>query len=235
MLTVTIMGVFAAASVAIVGTSITEETEEAASDEPSDDSSTTFDIDAEPNGLGFFGLEDRAAGPEEGDLLLEAYKSYQMGLGEAEHLAEIDNRLAADALEDESGLQDGRTGSLSVWDDESAGLYSSAPDSYAEMLTGGDSAELLDGDSRFMEMLDKSEPLGPDNVRIITEFDETEDVILYVTGDGTLDGLSVHHVDPENVNTDAQIMDQGIHVMTVIAAGLNFGLRNIIPLHDDAA
>ncbi len=234
MLTVTIMGVFAAASMAIVGTAITEETEEAASDEPLDGSSTTFDIDAEANGLGFFGLEDQAD-PEEGDLLLEAYKSYQMGLGEAEHLAEIDNRLAADALADDGDLQDGVNGPLEIWDDEIAGLYSSAPDSYAEMLTGGDSAELLDGDSLFMEMLDKSEPLGADSVRIISEFDEAEDVILYVTADGTVDGLSVHHVDPENVNTDVQIMDRGIHVMTVIAAGLNFGLRNIIPLHDDAA
>lgn len=234
MLTITIMGVFAAASMAIVGSAITEEAEEAAAEEPVDGSSTTFDLDVASDQPGFFDLEGRAD-PEEGDLLLEAYKSYQMGLGEAEHLAEIDDRLAAEALAQDEDLAEGQAAPREIWDDRTADLYSSAPDSYAEMLTGGDSAELLDDDRRFIEMLDQSEPLGPDSVRIIAEFDEAEDVILYVTADGTADGLSVHHVDPENVNTDVQIMDRGIHVMTVIAAGLNFGLRNIIPLHDDAA
>jgi hypothetical protein len=75
----------------------------------------------------------------------------------------------------------------------------------------------------------------PEGVRLIEDYDEEEDVILYVTEDGTLDGLSVQFVDPNNVNTDVQVLDRGIHVMTVVAAGLNFGLRNIIPLQEEEA
>lgn len=235
MLTVTIMGMFAAASMAIVGTAVTEEAEEGFSDDPLDDSSATFDIDAGSTGLGLFGLEDQPA-PEGDDLLMAAYNISKMGLGEAGHLADFDNRLASDAFTDEGEAQrDGFATGLDFWDDETADFYSSGSDSYAEMLTGGDSSEVLDHGSLIVDMLEESGRLSPDTVRIISDFDEAEDVILYVTEDGTTDSLSVHYVDPENVNTDVQIMDQGIHVMTVMAAGLNFGLRNIIPLHDEAA
>jgi hypothetical protein len=217
----------AVASMAVVGNVVTSDVEDDIEGDALDGSCDSFDMVANV---------DTHMG--EGDLLSAAYE-----IASAEEAAEAEFFDAELRDEDEDlykfdgrGLLNGmnRDLDLATWNTGSADWFTKASDSYVEdMMTGGESAD-LDGENAFYAMLNEA-TAHPEGVRLIEDYDEEEDVILYVTEDGTLDGLSVQFVDPNNVNTDVQVLDRGIHVMTVVAAGLNFGLRNIIPLQEEEA
>lgn len=230
MFTVTIMGMVAVASMAVVGNVVTGDVEEDIDGDSIDGSCATFDT-----GMGLIATDAQSGAGS--DLLTTAFEIANAEGAEADDMHDV--YYGADEEDDlykfdSRGLLAGmnRDLDLATWNTGSADWFTKASDSYVDMMTGGDSDEFLDSDTSFVDML-KSGTAHAEGVRVIEDYDEAEDVILYVTEDGTLDGLTVEFVDPANVNTDVQILDRGIHVMTVVAAGLNFGLRNIIPLQEE--